>query len=243
MAESRTTTPSVSVTKDFQNFQQNADFIRRIYDETRECYKEVQSSCSSSALAEHASLPDGASGIITHLYKNSPALCVLGRTTLRPLVVNELLGEPLLPTVVSDSEKWRMVKIKHSRRRFLRHVSQDIELNDEYEVTSARSAEQVELVSVPREDLVLFTSTSSSSPVPDQSLMEIETLVEVGLDHPLLEAGVEIVLPASTDPASSAASAQIPMEVMLCLDGYLPLFLFPLDLADPFTQQVSEMVL
>jgi receptor-interacting serine/threonine-protein kinase 5 len=239
MAESRN---PASVAKDFKNFQQHADFIRRIYNETRECYKEVQSTCSSSALAEHATLPDGASGIITHLYKNSPALCVLGRTALRPLVVNELLGEPLLPTVLAETEKWRMVKIKYSSRRFLRHVSQDIELNDEYEVTSARTAEQVELVSVPREDLVLFTSASFSSPAPDQSLMEIETLVEVGLDHPLLESGVEIVLPASTDPTSSAASAQMPMEVMLCLDGYLPLFLFPLDLADPFTQQDRQQI-
>lgn len=236
---SRSTTPALSVAKDFQDFRQHAEFIRRIYDETRDCYKEVQSSCSSSTLADHASLPDGASGVITNLYKNPPALCVLGRTTLKPLVVNELLGERLLPTVRTDEEKWRMVKIKYSPRRFLRHVSQDLELNDEYEVASARTAEQVELTSVPREDLVVF-SPACTSPAPDQSLLEIETLVEVGLTQPLLEAGVEIVLPASTDPTSSLASVQTPMEVMLCLDGYLPLFIYPLDLADPFTQQVSR---
>ena len=238
---SRTETPTLSVTKNFQDFRQHAKLVRRIYDETRECYKEVQSSCTNPTLADQATLPDGASGIITHLYKNPLALCVLGRTALKPLVVNELLGESLLPNTRSDSEKWRMVKIKYSPRRFLRHVSQDLEIPEEYEVTSVRTAEQVELESVPREDLVLYSAVSAS-PTPDQCLLEIETLVEVGLNHPLLETGVEIILPASTDPNTSVASAQTPMEVMLCLDGYLPLFIYPLDLADPFKQQVRAVL-
>ena len=80
--------------------------------------------------------------------------------------------------------------------------------------------------------------SSSTTGSRDSALAEIETLVEVGFNHQLFGTGVELILPATAD--SNLASVQNPMEVMLCVEGYLPFFIYPMDVNEPFTQEVKK---
>lgn len=209
-----------------QAFRGHAKRLKRIFKDTVKVLADLQD--FDEALSIDQILAVEAQKCISNVVSGRTALVVFGDTRLRASIVNEILGEAILPIPRNSSEIWRMIHFKHKKHRILSHTIDGFDFP-----TSATRQHDNSLSRIPSD--ALRTELSSMDP------KLAEATLEVGLNNPILEAGFEIICsPTSTSGDLSA----IRKALQVCQVELHPFFVCGHDGKSPLTsQQSSELEL
>lgn len=190
-----------------QSFKSHAKKLKRIFKDTVKVLADLQD--FDEALSIDQILAVEAQKCISNVVSGRTALVVLGDTRLRVSIVNEILGEAILPQPRSSSEMWRMIHFKYKKHRVMSHVV------DGYDMPAGRHSHDFVLTRIPRESIVL------GSPGVDPSIGA--ATLEVGINNPLLEAGFEIICAPTSERGSLDATKK---TLQVCQVELHPFFVY-----------------
>lgn len=213
---------SANLPYEISKFQEHIRLLKQIKRDTISSFKDLQSSgqCSPDILS--ACLPDEQCQFLDSVCDKPPTIIVVGQTCFAKVcVINELLGEPVLPTVedLDGSTSWRMIRIKYGN---ISNVS--LVLPDSFELAAALNAYEGCWQCVPRGDLEVTGSEKA-----DPALAS--AVAEVSLNHALLKAGAQIVCSPSNH------EGDVENIFRACCEDVLPILLYALEL-----ESLSEKV-
>ena len=202
-----------------QAFRHHAKKLKKIFKETVKVLSDLQD--FDEALSIDSILAVEAQKCISNVVSGRTALVVFGETRLRSCVVNEVLGEAILPLPWEPNEDWRMIHFKYKKHRIISHVK------DGYDLTTDKPvAHSLPLSRIPRESICM-TGVVSDSSLGDATL-------EVGLNNAILEAGFEIICSPTVGPQLEA----IRKTLQVCQVELHPFFIYGHDARSPLTEQV-----
>ncbi|XP_015763083.1 PREDICTED: dual serine/threonine and tyrosine protein kinase-like [Acropora digitifera] len=195
-------------------FQEHSRLLKQIKRNTNRYFREIQDSGHFSQEVLSAYLPENDSQSLTKVCEKPPTIIVIGQTCFAKVcVINELLGEPILPVVgeLDSRTSWRMIRLKYGN---ISNVS--LVLPDSFELAANLDAYEGSWESVPRADLEL-TELQRDDPAMASAV------AEVSLNHPLLKAGAELVCSPSNH------EGDVENILRACCEDVLPIVLYALE--------------
>lgn len=204
-------------------FQEHSRLLKQIKRNTNRYFRDIQDSGHFSQEVLSAYLPENDSQSLTKVCEKPPTIIVIGQTCFAKVcVINELLGEPILPVVgeLDSRTSWRMIRLKYGN---ISNVS--LVLPDSFELAANLDAYEGSWESVPRADLEL-TELQRDDPAMASAV------AEVSLNHPLLKAGAELVCSPSNH------EGDVENILRACCEDVLPIVLYALEF-DMLTERVS----
>ncbi|XP_065670370.1 dual serine/threonine and tyrosine protein kinase [Hydra vulgaris] len=171
---------------ELNKFKEHTKLLKQVKKETDKTFREIKNFVQFSPNASYTTsplFPDIEYHELAQTCDKPPAIIVLGTSCYAKVcVINELLGEPILPIVENDSNvMWRMIRLKHGFYSTLSLV-----LLENFELAAALDAYEGTWRSVPRADIEL-RGCDCNDPA------HTAAIAEVCLDHPLLKSGAEII--------------------------------------------------
>ena len=112
--------------KQVQSFRHHAKKLKKIFKETVRVLSDLQD--FDESLSIDSILAVEAQKCISNVVSGRTALVVFGETRLRSCIVNEILGEAILPLPWESNESWRLVHFKHRKHRVMSHVRDGYDL-------------------------------------------------------------------------------------------------------------------
>lgn len=206
--------------RDIQFFKEQSYRLKQMFKETVTVLSDLQSFKESLSL--DVILDVNAQRFISNVVSGKLALVVMGEISMRAPIINEILGEAILPSVKSPKECWREINFKFHKSRHYTHQL------DGFEVTP-KDLKQVAgpgFVQIRRQDILIDTSAKKNK-------MDTASL-EVCIDNILLKAGVEVVSAAGGELESFLGTLK------RLKNEYHPFFVFALDSKPPFSPDVKE---
>ncbi|KXJ28456.1 dual serine/threonine and tyrosine protein kinase [Exaiptasia diaphana] len=205
---------SANLPYEISKFQEHIRLLKNIKKDTSRAFKDLHESGQYSDDVLSAYLPEDQYQFLDSVCEKPPTIIVVGQTCFSKVcVINELLGEPVLPTVedLECGTSWRMIRIKYGN---ISNVS--LVLPDSFELAAALNAYEGCWQCVPREDLEV-TGTEKSDPALATAVAEIS------LNHPLLKAGAQIVCSPSND------EGDVENIFRACCEDVLPILLYAIE--------------
>lgn len=207
---------------EISKFQEHSRLLKQIKRDTNRYFQEIQDSGQFSQDVLSAYLPESDYQSLA-VCEKPPTIIVIGQTCFAKVcVINELLGEPVLPVVgeLDSRTSWRMIRLKYGN---ISNVS--LVLPDSFELAANLNAYEGSWECVPRADLEL-TEVQRDDPA-------LATAVaEVSLTHPLLKAGAELVCSPSNH------EGDIDNIFRACCEDVLPIVLYAIEF-DVLTEKVG----
>lgn len=198
---------------EISKFQEHSRLLKQIKRDTNRYFQEIQDSGQFSQDVLSAYLPESDYQSLA-VCEKPPTIIVIGQTCFAKVcVINELLGEPVLPVVgeLDSRTSWRMIRLKYGN---ISNVS--LVLPDSFELAANLNAYEGSWECVPRADLEL-TEVQRDDPA-------LATAVaEVSLTHPLLKAGAELVCSPSNH------EGDIDNIFRACCEDVLPIVLYAIE--------------
>jgi hypothetical protein len=213
---------SANLPYEISKFQEHIRLLKQITKDTNISFRDIHESGQYTQDVLSAYLPDDQNQFVDSVCEKPPTIIVVGQTCFSKVcVINELLGEPVLPTVddLDRSTSWRMIRIKYGT---ISNVS--LVLPDSFELAAALNAYEGCWQCVPRGDLEVTGSEKA-----DPALAA--AVAEVSLNHALLKAGAQIVCSPSND------EGDVENIFRACCEDVLPILLYALEL-----ESLSEKV-
>ncbi|XP_045121130.1 dual serine/threonine and tyrosine protein kinase-like [Portunus trituberculatus] len=221
---------------EFQKFNKNARHLRRLQRETIQSIEDVglSGNLSEDQVAE-IRLSEGEVRALRGVLGGPTCLVVWGQDACgKALVVTRLLGEQVLPIVPhAPTQPWRPIRLKHAQTR-----SVSLTLPDDappetegagYELALSLQAHQRPWGTVPRADVEVDLQTQQD-PVVGSAVLE------VGLNHPLLREGLQVVVAPSDSPDGS------PLAFLgSLLPEVLPIVVYAISRDELSDQEVTEL--
>ena len=202
-----------------QSFRQHAKKLKKIFKDTVKVLSDLQDFDESLSIDSILALE--AQKCISNVVSGRTALVVFGETRLRSYIVNEVLGEAILPLPWEPNENWRMIHFKYKKHRVMSHMRDGYDLATDRPVTQALSFHRI-----PREGLCL------NGPGVDTTLGD--ATLEVGLNNAILEAGFEIIC----SPTSVSGVDAIKRALQVCQVELHPFFIYGHDTRSTLSEQV-----
>ena len=135
--------------KQVQSFKHHAKKLKKIFKETVRVLSDLQD--FDECLSIDSILALEAQKCISNVVSGRTALVVFGETRLRSCIVNEILGEAILPLPWEANEDWRLVHFKHRKHRVMSHM------RDGYDLASDKPSHQsLPFSRIPREVRLIF---------------------------------------------------------------------------------------
>ena len=214
---------SANLPYEIGKFQEHTKLLKQIKKDTNRSFYEIQQSGQFSRDVLTAYLPEDDYQSLSRVCDKPATIIVVGQTCYAKVcVINELLGEPVLPAVeeLDCQTSWRMIRIKYGK---VSNVS--LTLPGSFELAAALNAYEGSWECVPRGDLELKGSEKT-----DPALAS--AVAEVSLNHALLKAGAEIVCSPSNNEADVRNIFQA------CCEDVLPIVLYAIE-HDTLTEKVG----
>lgn len=211
---------------EISKFQEHSRLLKQIKRDTNRYFQEIQDSGQFSQDVLAAYLPENDYQSLA-VCEKPPTIIVIGQTCFAKVcVINELLGEPVLPVVgeLDSRTSWRMIRIKYGN---ISNVS--LVLPDSFELAANLNAYEGSWECVPRADLEL-TDLQRDDPAMATAV------AEVSLSHPLLKAGAELVCSPSNH------EGDVENIFRACCEDVLPIILYAIEF-DVLTEKVGENVI
>lgn len=215
---------SANLPYEISKFQEHIRLLKNIKKDTDKAFRDLQDSGQYSEEVLAAYLPEDQYQFLDSVCEKPPTIIVVGQTCFSKVcVINELLGEPVLPTV-EDLEcggtSWRMIRIKYGN---ISNVS--LVLPDSFELAAALNAYEGCWQCVPREDLEVTGSEKA-----DPALAS--AVAEISLNNPLLKAGAQIICSPSND------EGDVKNIFRACCEDVLPILLYAIEF-ESLSEKVS----
>lgn len=195
-------------------FQEHTRLLRQIKRDTNRCFQDIHETGQYSQDILSAHLAEDDCNFLAKVCDKPPTILVVGQTCYAKVcVINELLGEPVLPAVgdLDSSTSWRMIRLKYGN---ISNVS--LVLPDSFELAAALDAYEGSWECVPRADLELKGRQK------DDPAMAT-AVAEISLNHPLLKAGAEIVCSPSNH------EGDVENIFRACCEDVLPIALYAVE--------------
>ena len=130
--------------KQVVSFRHHAKKLKKIFKETVKVLSDLQDFDESLSIDSILALE--AQKCISNVVSGRTALVVFGETRLRTCIVNEILGEAILPLPWESDEEWRLVHFKYKKHRVMSHT------RDGYDLATDRpSGHALPFSRIPRE--------------------------------------------------------------------------------------------
>ncbi|KAK8376325.1 hypothetical protein O3P69_009755 [Scylla paramamosain] len=221
---------------EFQKFNKNARHLRRLQRETIQSIEDVglSGNLSEDQVAE-IRLSEGEVRALRGVLGGPTCLVVWGQDACgKALVVTRLLGEQVLPIVPhAPTQPWRPIRLKHAQTR-----SVSLTLPDDappetegagYELALSLQAHQRPWGTVPRADVEVDQQTQQD-PVVGSAVLE------VGLNHPLLREGLQVVVAPSDSSDGSPLAFLGPL-----LPEVLPIVVYAISRDELSDQELTDL--
>ena len=118
--------------KQVHSFRHHAKKLKKIFKETVKVLSDLQD--FDESLSIDSILAVDAQKCISNVVSGRTALVVFGETRLKSCIVNEILGEAILPLPWEANEGWRLVHFKYKKHRSMCHT------RDGYDLASDKPA-------------------------------------------------------------------------------------------------------
>lgn len=210
---------------EISKFQEHSRLLKQIKRDTNRYFQEIQDSGQFSEDVLAAYFPENEYQSLARVCEKPPTIIVIGQTCFAKVcVINELLGEPVLPVVgeLDSRTSWRMIRIKYGN---ISNVS--LVLPDSFELAANLDAYEGSWECVPRADLEL-TEVERDDPAMASAV------AEVSLNHPLLKAGAELVCSPSNQ------EGDVENIFRACCEDVLPIVLYAIEF-DILTEKVGKV--
>lgn len=230
-------------------FKDQAKLVQQVFEDTSNVFERLQSFPHRRAIQEKAALDLLDEAAIRRVFEKKPGLVVLGRSDLRSLALNLIVGERVMPEATSTSVRWRGVNVVYGKRRSARKLYRDEEETDaEFEMpdvdfgtprSSAAERQQRGPTSSGggqggRSGAITPSSLLSNEDLEIKANEGVGVYVEVNLPSPVLDNGVHVVACASHQPSKAN------LAIDQASKGILPFFIFALDLGRPIGDEVRN---
>lgn len=230
-----------TMTADVRRFIDQGHIVREVHQDTLDVFGKMKS-FANRAVSDTAVLTDAQSYPIRRVFDHPPSLVVVGRKDLRRPILNFLVGKDIFPESLDrevpayhhvemqpSQQDWRVVIIKHGKQSGCRQIFSDHDVLDSYEVAEAGAV----LRSMNRDDqnhnsLVLEARDVLSD---SSDLAASSVRLEVMLDMPLLQSGIQVVSCGTHENYSVK-------NIEECIKERLPFFIFPLHLSSSLSAEV-----
>ena len=214
---------ATKLVEEISQYHEQVSILKQTNWDTNKVLQEIRNSGCFSQDTNSAHLPEEDSDTLSRACESWPALLVIGQTRYaKVVVVNELLGEAILPDGddLDDSTTWRTVRFKFGPRGV------SLVLPDSYVLASTLNSFEREGQCVPRADLEIKSSEQLD---PALTL----SVAEVTLPHPLLKAGAQVVCCSATSPDCSSENFRS------CCEGAVPVIVYAIE-HEEFSEQVRR---
>ena len=112
--------------KQVHSFRHHAKKLKKIFKETVKVLSDLQD--FDESLSIDSILAVDAQKCISNVVSGRTALVVFGETRLKSCIVNEILGEAILPLPWEANEGWRLVHFKYKKHRSMCHTRDGYDL-------------------------------------------------------------------------------------------------------------------
>ncbi|KAL8563788.1 hypothetical protein ACOMHN_058302 [Nucella lapillus] len=190
----------MNLPNEIRKFCGHSSRLRMIFEDTKQCFQDIN--CTGNAHIVTAELLKEEKQEIVQTVAESPSFVVFGQTPYaKSRLINELFDKPVLPCLDQDAcrgSQWRLVCFRQKFGRSTNspfspsntHMADSYEFGDSFEAENQLSWETLlleELV-VPEADRKLKKDDGGSGNI---------ACLEVILEHPLLEYGMQVVMAPS----------------------------------------------
>lgn len=207
----------MELSREVQTFKLHAKKLKKIFKDTVKVLADLQDFEQSLSLDQVLHVE--AQKCISNVVSGHTAIAILGDLFLRVRIINNVLGEPVVPKPRSPDEKWCMIHFKHSRKRYVRRMVDgfDAVSHKDYSMTGP---------SIRPEDLVI-----------NNHGIEAGSVLEVGMSNSLLESGLELICaPSYSDRLKSTNQV-----LNLCKLELHPFIIYAIDCSSPLSKEVSTL--
>ena len=203
------------LSREVQTFKLHAKKLKKIFKDTVKVLADLQDFEQSLSLDQVLHVE--AQKCISNVVSGHTAIAILGDVCLRVRIINNILGEAVVPEPRGPDEKWCMIHFKHSRKRYVRHMVDgfDSVSHKDYTVSGPM---------IRQDDLMIRNHG-----------MEANTVLEVGMSNPLLESGLELISASS----NSERLKSINQVLDLCKLELHPFIIYAIDCRSGLSKQVS----
>lgn len=193
----------MNLPNEIRKFCAHSSRLRVIFEDTLQCFQDINCTGNfDNTQIVVAELLKEEQAEIVQTVKESPSFVVFGQTPYaKSRLINELFDKPVLPCLQQDSSEgnqWRLVCFKQKTRRStspFTHSNTNFSLADSYEFGDSFEAQNPPAWdTIPVQELIVPEAGKRSE--KGDSAGSIAYL-EVILDHPLLENGMQVVMAPS----------------------------------------------
>ncbi|EDO44458.1 predicted protein [Nematostella vectensis] len=205
---------SANLPYEISKFQEHVRLLKQIKRDTKSAFKDIHESGQYSRDVLATFLPADKCQSLDSVCEKPPTIIVVGQTCFAKVcVINELLGEPVLPSVedLEGDRSWRMIRIKYGN---ISNVS--LVLPDSFELAAALNAYEGCWQCVPRGDLELNDEEKADPAMAS-------AVAEISLNHALLKAGAQLVCSPS-NPEGDAENI-----FSACCEDVLPILVYSIE--------------
>ena len=205
------------LSREVQTFKLHAKKLKKIFKDTVKVLADLQDFEQSLSLDQVLHVE--AQKCISNVVSGHTAIAILGDLFLRVRIINNVLGEVVVPQARGPDEKWSMIHFKYSKKRYVRRMIDgfDSVSHKDYSVSGP---------AIRHEDLMIKNHG-----------VEADTVLEVGMSNSLLESGLELICaPSYSDPIKSTNQV-----LDLCKLELHPFIIYAIDCSKGLSKEVSVL--
>ena len=202
----------MELSREVQTFKLHAKKLKKIFKDTVKVLADLQDFEQSLSLDQVLHVE--AQKCISNVVSGHTAIAILGDLFLRVRIINNVLGEAVVPKPRSPDEKWCMIHFKYNRKRYVHRMVDgfDAVTHKDYGPT------------IRQDDLMIKNHG-----------IEAGSVLEVGMANSLLESGLELICaPSYSDSLKSTNQV-----LDLCKLELHPFIIYAIDCSHPLSKQVS----
>lgn len=217
MAMASNNSERMELSREVQTFKLHAKKLKKIFKDTVKVLADLQDFEQSLSLDQVLHVE--AQKCISNVVSGHTAIAILGDLLLRVRIINNVLGEAVVPKPRNHDEKWCMIHFKHSRRRYVRRMIDgfDAVSHKDYSVSGPL---------VRQEDLIIKNHGVESG-----------TVLEVGMSNSLLESGLELICA----PSYSNRLKSTNQVLDLCKLELHPFIIYAIESSRGLSKEVSML--
>jgi len=205
----------MELSREVQTFKLHAKKLKKIFKDTVKVLADLQDFEQSLSLDQVLHVE--AQKCISNVVSGHTAIAILGDLFLRVRIINNVLGETVVPKPRSPDDKWCMIHFKHNKKRYVRRMV------DGFDAVSRKDYSVASLL-IRQDDLMINNHN-----------IEAGTVLEVGMSNSLLESGLELICA----PNYGDGLKSIGQVLELCKLELHPFIIYAIDCTNPLSKEVS----
>lgn len=215
MAMASNNSDRMELSREVQTFKLHAKKLKKIFKDTVKVLADLQDFEQSLSLDQVLHVE--AQKCISNVVSGHTAIAILGDLFLRVRIINNILGDTIVPKPRNPNDKCCMIHFKFSRKRYMRHIVDGFDAisHKDYSISGP---------TIRHEDLAIKNHA-----------VEAGTVLEVGMSNSLLESGLELICAPSYNERLKSTNQVLD----LCKLELHPFIIYAIDCSRPLSKEVS----